>query len=420
MSFLARELATRYNLTEIRVFNSAFLDEESWFFFKLLRDVGNVKIMMSSETTSLTVNIILAHEEIELCRAVYKRDTASLLQIAETYLCVGNHWAVIRLTDLIEEQSASWARLRAVAHIMADKPFEAECYYKLWRDLGTDEDLIKANYGLSMLYLRHHIPLLRNLDIATTLLQEAYETACRINSGAFARIFNRNGYGLVLFRLGQVNEAIELLSWVVSELDQLPGKIALMHKSVIIYNIAQCHFALNNTDAALKLLKQLLFVDPNYPEYHMEVARNYIAAGHIKHAIGALEDAIALEKSIPEAYAQKGHCHMEKTDFSEAIEAFSMALSLQPHDPDVTYAKAYALSMSGRYYEICDFLQRSPLLATESQDRDNLLIVYAEALSFTQSKQAAIQKIEELSPKTQRSPEIEAVVDLLQSGIGNV
>lgn len=208
-----------------------------------------------------------------------------------------------------------------------------------------------------MLYLRHHRSILHDRSRAEALLEDAFQTALKHDLDPLSRIFNRNGFALILFRKGEIDEAISLLKWVVAALENIPGKTALMHKSVIVYNIAQCYAAKGMRGAAIEQLNALLKIDPYYPEYHMELAANHMADEHYDLACHYLDDAIAVDRSIVEAYAQKGFCRMRMERFEEGYESYMKAHRLALHDADFLYGTAYCLAMSKRYREVITLVE---------------------------------------------------------------
>ena len=419
-SGFVRNLLEAYEITGMNIFNASALDEESSFFFNILRDVGNVPVCMYSET-KLSMKIELDRPEHHIESFIADQDVNSVLQIAEAYLCVGNHWGVIRLLDRLEPTSEvtspGIARLRAVANVLADRPIEAERYYERWKALGDASDMVKANYGLAMLHLRHHPIYFRNLETAEALLNDAFNVSQILENAPFLSIFNRNGYALVLFRKGQIDEAKSLLNWAVSELDRIPGRVALMHKSVIMYNIAQCHSAQGDYVEALAILNELILIDPSYPEYHMEIARNFVALSDFKKAIDALRVAEACDSTVAEIHNQTGYCNLQLEHLSEATECYKKALQLQPFDLDSLHALTYALSEQNRYNEIIDTLSRRPHLRLDLRLGNELVeqidIIHAEALSFVESSEKACFFLEERYPVGKRSEEIQDAIHSL-------
>jgi tetratricopeptide (TPR) repeat protein len=158
------------------------------------------------------------------------------------------------------------------------KPLEAEYYYNLSKIDQSPLSVVKANYPLSMLYLRHHKFNKLNLEKGKKYLEEAFSI---IKSGVldyldetekqFYTVFNRNGYGLVLFKEGKEKKAIDLLNWGLETLTGVEDK-HYMHKSVIIYNICQCYKKLMQYDKAIEKYQELLEIDYAFTEYILKWA----------------------------------------------------------------------------------------------------------------------------------------------------
>lgn len=149
--------------------------------------------------------------------------------------------------EYIDDYEKSQALMIGTIKNCINKPIEAEYYYAKSKESEAPLSIVKENYTLSMLYLRHHKSNKRDIQKGRQFLQEAYNI---IQSGQldyleqdkknFFTVFNRNGYGLILFREGNSHEAIKLLNW---GLQQLSDKHSMhyMHRSVIIYNIGLCY-----------------------------------------------------------------------------------------------------------------------------------------------------------------------------------
>lgn len=417
-SGFARRLVDNFEIEAVNIFNAGTLDAESRFFFDILRDVGNVTLSLHTDAREpLPINLDGPENHIE--RFFAKGDIVSILDVAEAYLSVGNHWSVQRLLNrlepALEETSPQIARLRAVAHVLADRPIEAERFYERWKTLGDTSDLVKANYGLSMLYMRHHPKYLRNMVTAEALLNEAYDVSQTLSNEPFLSIFNRNGYALVLFRKGKIVEAKVLLEWAIAELSKLPGRVALMHKSVIMYNVAQCHFSQGSYEEALKILSELIAIDSGYPEYHMEIARNQIALACFDKALEALGAAHACDPSVAEIHNQAGFCHLQLGQNADAVSCYEKALRLQPSDPETLHALVYALSTQEQYQDVLDTLSRRSNEWLGGELGEQLSIVRAEALSFVKSAADACVFLETEYPEDIRSLDIKNAIISLQA-----
>jgi len=266
-----------------------------------------------------------------------------------------------------------------------------------------------------MLYLRHHQGIWRDRCRAEALLEEAFQTTLKYDVNPFLRIFNRNGFALILFRKGEIDEAISLLQSAVKALKKIPSKKALMHTSVIIYNIAQCYAAKGMRSKAIEQLNALLEIDPYYPEYHMELAANYMADEHYDLACQCLDAALAVDRSIVEAYAQKGFCQMHMKRFAKGYKSYMQAYRLAPHDANFLYGAAYCLAIDKRYREIIALVQKPLHVMAPGEIRDDVLTVYAEALSFEKTPQAAAKAVLAITRNEECSDAVRHLIAALQS-----
>ncbi len=119
---------------------------------------------------------------------------------------------------------------------MLGRTLEAEFCYLRWRDDPDPLGVAGADYGLSMLYARHHPPVLRSLDRTAEHLEHGYAVLDRVPADdtrdlTFHKVFNRNGYALVEFRRGRVEEAIDHLTQGIARLRN-GSAVHHMHQTV--------------------------------------------------------------------------------------------------------------------------------------------------------------------------------------------
>ncbi|WP_367144221.1 tetratricopeptide repeat protein [Pantoea stewartii] len=244
-----------------------------------------------------------------------------------------------------------------------NKPIEAEYYYLKIKEQNDPLALVVANYPLSMLYLRHHKQEKRNLEKGKYYLTEAYDY---IQNGGldslskedreFYTVFNRNGYGLILFREGKVSEAISLLNWGIETLSSDTPKHH-MHRSVILYNVCQCYKKIRDFDSAINCYKQLLEIDYVFPEYHLEM----------------------------------GLCLLEKGDLSAYEKCLKEALRLNPYHSDSHYY--YSLFLADR--ENYELAETHAELAWQLTGDDITAYNYA----YMQSQRSCYNNLHMMQPK---------------------
>lgn len=263
-----------------------------------------------------------------------------LVAAANDCLNVGDaRTAMVIVGELqVHDRSARVWNIAALASAMLGRSIEAERFYQLWGASGGEVDRARAMYGQAMLYTRHHPAPLRDPDRSAALLEqgEAILSTCIAREpgrsvAVFDWVFNRNGYALILFRRGQVAEALTMLEDGIARLTVEDPRVAI-HRSVLIYNIAQCHMALKDTAAARRAFDRLFEVDPYMPEYRLESARCHGQAGEPERAVAECRRALELDPTMSVAWRLLGLYLARSGRLVEAADAYGTAAtySLSP------------------------------------------------------------------------------------------
>lgn len=277
-------------------------------------------------------------------------DLDFLYEQAMEYLSVGDSWTAARILRAIQQYRDApviWGRL-GLAYTMLGRTLEAEFCYLRWRE---DKDLLGvagADYALSMLYARHHPAHLRSLDRTAEYLEHGYAAMDQVGVNetrdlTFHRVFNRNGYALVEFRRGHLEEAITHLTNGISQLRN-GSAIHRMHQTVLIYNLAQCYRRVGRIDDAIATYSELLGVDGKMPEYHMELAHCYLSAEQFEKALASLLEAKKLGPSIQEVNSLLGFTYLQLDKTGEALESYRAAYECDTQDFEALYDYAYILA----------------------------------------------------------------------------
>lgn len=157
---------------------------------------------------------------------------------------------------------------------------------------------------------------------------------------AFLMAFNRNGLALIRHQQGRPEEAIELCRWAYQHLaSQLEQKEHQLHRSVLVYNIAQVYQAMGNHDEAIRHLSEAVEADSNYSEYYNERGNLYFKLERHEEAITDYLQAIDRSPPYMEVWTNLGQCYVAVGRITDAVEAYSRALDLAP---------AAALALTGR------------------------------------------------------------------------
>lgn len=230
---------------------------------------------------------------------------------------------------------------------------ESEMHFRQSMNNPNPSAKIRAAYVISMLYLRMYPREKQSVKVAEELLNDAYEILeqnSNLKDWTFNRVFNRNGYALCLFRHGRVQEALHLLEWGIKELRLGRGESVgsnLLHQSVLMYNAIQCLRALGRYEECKATCRELIELDPLFPEYHLESARTDLEQGQFELALASLKTAESLDSFIPETYALQGFAYLQMESIDKAAQAYRKALALNPRDVRRMLDLGYCLSELG-------------------------------------------------------------------------
>ena len=98
----------------------------------------------------------------------------------------------------------------------------------------------------------------------------------------------------------------------------------------------------------------------------MELAVGYFEQGQTSVALDEVKQVIALDPSFPDAYNLRGLIYMQLNDVRQADESFRRAVALNPNDANVQHNYGWLLCQQGRYDEsqrAFDVAMANPLYA---------------------------------------------------------
>lgn len=358
---IANDIVQRCGAVTIAVGNCFQLDEPSREFLSVASEVCGWSVNLTPtlvETPERSTG--WSPEEEELLRNVHpERIEVHLDDVwrsAFEYINVGDAWTGVALGRLMSqhEQTPRVWNLMALGYAMLGQTENAEFYYRRWAADGDDLDMVRAYYGIAMLYARHHFLGLRNLDTAEKYLTSAYEllrnmspSARTLDTIVFEEVFNRNGLALILFRRREVDSALSMLEWGISRLSETSEKVAI-HRSVLMYNLAQCHRQLGDREASVAAYERLLAVDPFMPEYRFEAAKCHADRSDLPAAIATVRSGLELDDCLASGWSLLGVYLLRDRDVRQAVSAFEEALRLEPLSSKYALDLAYALLLLGR------------------------------------------------------------------------
>ncbi|PNG23831.1 tetratricopeptide repeat protein [Streptomyces cahuitamycinicus] len=403
----------------IDVVGAENLDEGSRLFFETLAELAG---------TAVTVRFVIGHRDTAQLRAEANERTRRIEKLAAQaaapaeedldflyeqaveYLGTGDSWTAERILQAVLRHRSTpsvWGRL-GLAYAMLGRTVEAEFCYLRWREDPDAVSAAGAYYGLSMLSARHHPAHLRSLDRAAQFLEKGHQVlesvADETEDLEFHKVFNRNGYALVEFRRGQVREAVAHLTDGIAKLRNGSAKHH-MHQTVLMYNLAQCHRRSGNVDAAITTYHQLLSVDGNMPEYHMELASCYLDIGEFTKAYDCLVEARRLGPSIQEVHSLLGFTHLQLGQGVEAVAAYRTAYECGPDHVDALYDYAYALAETDQPLAALQVARKADTGLLPAEQAAKLLTLVAEQNALLGDLTAARTALEEVLILTPDAPD---------------
>jgi tetratricopeptide (TPR) repeat protein len=215
------------------------------------------------------------------------------------------------------------------------RPTEAEALYsEAIAFTDNPRAHMQASYARAMLYTRHNRREDLDHERAKGLLNTAVAFSRLLFEGterAFRLVFNRNGLALVEAHMGNLPEALRL---VTEGLELLDAELELgehrLHRSVLMHNRAQVLASMGRLDEARVAMDAVIAVDPNYPDY-------YLDRGNISHRMGDDEDALAdydtavrLGPPFPEAQYNRAELLLDNGEQDAALAGLDYVLVLDP------------------------------------------------------------------------------------------
>ncbi|RLP82337.1 tetratricopeptide repeat protein [Mycetocola lacteus] len=347
----------------IHVSNANLLDIASREFLTVAVRVCNWSVTMEDSTSPQACSYTPGESEQHLLDLLETLPNGKaqdeILSLAFEYIHVGDAWTAIELGRWVQRFTHSprlW-NLLALAHAMLGETIEAEFYYDRWSAMGVPIDAARALYGKAMLAVRHHPDGLRDIDLGAHLLNTALELIQtlpavdrKMDLVVFDEVFNRNGFALVMFRRGDVTGAISLLRWGIDALTSTSEKVAI-HRSVLLYNLAQCYQKMGDLNSAIDTFRDLISVDPHMPEYHLEAAKCYALNGNLGTALKECRQAILLDDALAQSWHLAGVYEGLSGNHDAATAAHRQAFRLDPDTPGYLTDLVYGLVLTGGFDE---------------------------------------------------------------------
>ncbi len=402
--FTVNQCTDENTISKVNVYCSDKLDDLSKKFFDMLYHIHGIHVIYHTYDNNqpLDEENLLSPEEKKIALGIQLNEVPrdnidEFIHYIPIYYAYGLSKTIRNLTKIILNTAmqenvnskvyADCYCYLAAASIMEVDTVAGEMYSKLFLKYAKDVNIHRAKYFLALIYLRHHPPYLRNHEKGKKLLEEAFEDLNAIPNISkseylqFLRVFIMNGFALAYYREGKYNEVIELMDWGLKELAKLENKhVVIIHKCVLMFNKALVYIKEKDKEKALKELKKLIKFDPNYPDYHLEIASLQSELGNYDEAIEELNIVLDMNPTLFEALAMKAWAYLKKKDFVQAQQFFSLANKYSSYGPIYTYDYLVSLFENKDFKTILGILNKSNYLGHSIREYEDIHAIHVDTL----------------------------------------
>lgn len=199
--------------------------------------------------------------------------------------------------------------------------------------VSDPDDLVSIYYTMAMLHCRF-LPQ-RDFALAEDYLQRSMDILDQTTLGEAERhylaVFNLNGVAFIRFQQGRLQEAIELCRDGYDRLQRHLGDSQYrLHRSVLLYNIAQVYSGTRSYDEAIAYYSAAMEIDPRYSEYYNERGSVFLKVGRLAEAVADFRTAIGLSAPYFEVWTNLGQAYRRAGDAAAAVQAYTQALDIEP------------------------------------------------------------------------------------------
>lgn len=297
----------------------------------------------------------------------------------------GDSWTAVWLCEHILRTQSKIPNFiydaMGLSYGLQNRTVEAERFFEFWGRTGGINSA-RANYSRAMLYARHHPLAMRNQETAKALLSDAWEILSNLETTedvTYERMFNRNGYALILYRERQYDQAAALLEGCTQCIDKTRFQHSV-HHTVLLNNLGRIYAAMNRSEDAERVLRACVSLDPDFAEYWFDLATFYSDVGRLADAVEAAQEAERCSTSIADVPALLGYLDSLVGLQEHAAKNYIRAWDIEPR-PEFALEAARAWSEIDDYVQVQHWLDRatqSGLLTLEQQETFDVLRLETE------------------------------------------
>lgn len=394
LSRIAYEIGKAFDFIKITICGYKFLDEKSKCFFELLDLNKNISIQWEYESRKdyrelslyLEKKEYIVEQMLKLRRDFSKEEYLFLHDVALRYIAAADPWnaSFILKKLLVQRESASVLISLGRCCVMEEKNVEGENYFRRALQIGDRGEKVNIYYALSMLYIKHYEKDARDIEKAECFINSAYAilqsaTPEEFSELTFNKVFNRNGFALVLFKQARIFGAIRILKWGIN----LLGSIAhsdhvFMHQSVLMYNLALCYSKLNDETQIRRCYKRLFEIDPLYVEYRIKYILELLRFNKSDEAKEELDCILALDSNNYHALSLNLKLNGDSMTEIEKLQTNKKIYFLTYPNFSAAYNFSSLLLEVGDYKECKIVLDRVNVNELNSDEYEDFISLYAE------------------------------------------
>lgn len=289
----------------------------------------------------------------------------------------------------------------------------AKILWELWLTTSPVNEA-RARYSLAMLQARHNPRSLLNLDVAAQHLESGWHRLLEAEPTPqieYEKVFNRNGKALILFRQRRYHEARDILKEGISKL-QKSQNAGQMHHAVLTSNLARVTHSLGDIDEAERCYRSVITMDPNFSEYHQDLASFLVETGRFEEAQQEAEEALRLDPSPPEAHKMLGFILMHLNNPVDARDEYEIAARLGDSSSVVDMLRASFQAGSAKWLlENISFIENFQF---SESDQAEVELLVAQAKSAVDPHMNVMATLHDLSIRFPGDDLIEEAIRLNQ------
>lgn len=226
------------------------------------------------------------------------------------YLRCGDSWTVRWLLEELLGYPvvlpAAVAHLTGLVYQMQELSGEAELFYRL-AQAGEGQGAYVGRNSLAMLYVRHHPAALRSLEYAEQLLTDSSGADDAPGDDGLLLDFalRRNALALVRMRMGKLDTAAGDMTTALDILGSAPETAHA--RAILRNNLGRLQAAAGRPAQQVEsALREATELEPNLPEYWLDLAYHLARTGDAGGALVAVRRADELTNIVAEIPALLG------------------------------------------------------------------------------------------------------------------